>query len=99
LPSDAELEDRIAGSLSSAEAADLTELARQLAGVGRARIALDVAQHVIDVTGPGQAVRVSALRARARAQSELGEYTAVRALVARSAKPQRQPGRSPNRSS
>ena len=79
LPSDEELDLRIARPLAPPEAAELCELARQLAGVGRARIAMKVAQRVIDVAEQtrDRSLRVSALRARARAQTELAEYTGV----------------------
>ena len=79
LPSDAELEDRLSRPVSAAEAAELSEVARQLAGVGRAKIALKVAQVAVTVAErqKSPALRVSALRARARAQTELAEYTGV----------------------
>ena len=58
---------------------ELAELARQLANVGRAKIALKVAQVAVAVAEreKSPALRVSALRARARAQGELAEYTGV----------------------
>ena len=79
LPSDTELDRRLARPCSLAEVPELSELARQLAGVGRARVALEVAQYAVGGAERGNdaALRVRALRARARAQGELAEYTEV----------------------
>jgi diguanylate cyclase (GGDEF)-like protein len=79
LPSDAELEERLGRPVSPADAAEFTELARLLAGVGRAKVALRVAQRAVEAADQHRdpVLRVAALRSRARAQGELAEYTGV----------------------
>lgn len=79
LPSDTVLDVRLNRLCSLAEVAEMSELARQLAAVGRAPIAFRVAQYAVDGAERGNdtALRVLALRARARAQAELAENTAV----------------------
>jgi tetratricopeptide (TPR) repeat protein len=79
LPSDAELEARLADATTPADADDFVALAPRLAGIGRAHIARLLAQRALEFAeGAGNApLRIAALRARARAQSELAEYTGV----------------------
>ena len=84
LPTDTELADRLGLVPSPPEIPELAELARQLAAAGRTAEALKAAESAV-IGAEGQhdpALRVQALRARARVQSEEGAHAeAVRSLL------------------
>jgi diguanylate cyclase (GGDEF)-like protein len=84
LLSDTELEARLSRSPSPLQIAELSDMVRQLVAAGRMPIALKVGQHVVEhaerQNDPG--LRVQALRARAKAQSEWGDLPeAIRSLL------------------
>ena len=79
LPTDAELDARLAAVSTPADAEEFVALAPRLAGIGRAHIALRLAQRAAEVAERqgDLPLRIRALRVRARSQSELAEYTGV----------------------
>jgi len=79
LPTDAELKARLAAVSTPADAQEFVALAPRLAGIGRAHIALRLAQRAVEVAERqgDLPLRIQALRARARSHSELAEYTGV----------------------
>ena len=84
LPTDTELADRLALVPSPLEIPELAELARQLTATGRTAAALKAAESAVSGAAHQHdpVLRVQALRAQARVQSETGAYAAaVRSLL------------------
>ena len=84
LPTDTELADQLSLVPSPLAIDELAELARQLAAAGRPAAALKAAEFAVTRAARQHdpVVRVQALRAQARAQSEAGVYAdAVRSLL------------------
>src|SRR4051812_20349604 len=79
LPADAELDARLSGASTHADAEEFVALVPRLAGIGRAHVALRLAQRAAEVAERenDDVLRIQALRVRARSQSELAEYTGV----------------------